>query len=136
MKNTTKNTNIKIFAQAYGYSYAITIILFLFRKPLVFLYQDLLDKKLTYQFSEIFIISKTEVVMASLSPLALPIASLLMSRWLPQYFILAIIYFLCLLGIYKASELIIKNKLFIISILLLIFNLIGIYISTNLATSI
>ncbi|MGP5505755.1 hypothetical protein [Psychrobacter celer] len=131
-----KNTDVKIFAQAYGYSYAITIILFFFRKPLIFLYQDLLDKKLTYQFSEIFIISKTEVVMASLSPLALPITSLLMSRWLPKYFILAIIYFLCLLGIYKASELIIKNKLLIVSILLLIFNLIGIYISTSLATSI
>ena len=136
MKKTKKNTDIKIFAQAYGYSYAITIILFFFRKPLVFLYQDLLNKTLTYKFYDIFIISKTEILMASLSPLALPITSLLMSKWFPQYFILAIIYFLCLLGIYKASELIIKNKLLVISILLLIFNLIGIYISTILSTSI
>lgn len=136
MIKEVKQVSIKTFAKAYGYSYLFTFTLFIFRKPLLFLYQDFLDKKLTYQLSEIFIVSKTEVGMALLSPLALPITSLIMSRWLPHYLILVVIYFLFLFGIYKVSEVIAQRKVVAISILLLIFNLIGIYLSMSLATSI
>lgn len=48
----------------------------------------MLDPSLTYQFSEVFIISKIEVGMSLLSPFAIPITGLIMVEWLPKYFIL------------------------------------------------
>lgn len=96
----------------------------------------MLDPSLTYQFSEVSIISKIEVGMSLLSPFAIPITGLIMGEWLPKYFILVIIYFLCLLGVYKLSEVINRNKILVISMLLLLFNVIGIYLSVKLATSI
>ena len=136
MKNSIKSANIKIFYQAYLCSYIATIVLFVFRKPLVFMYQWFLNRKPTHQFSEIFIISDTEFLMALISPLSLPITSIFMSRWLPQYSVIAVIYFLLLFGFYKFNKIIIKNRFFILFALILILNLTGIYISIILATSI